>query len=137
MHKKVQKLDRDFHKFLALLGLMSEHYGHLPSPSIEDVDKASPSARQWRACGAAADPAGHGRRAYEVSAQTATWRAKPRHRGAVELRRRPRSAPLFSAPLSAAIKKFKKSRTHVFFDFYTTVMLHMRAIPYMIVSNRA
>ena len=28
MHKKVAKLDRDFHKFLALLGLMSEHYGH-------------------------------------------------------------------------------------------------------------
>ena len=28
MHKKVAKLDRDFHKFLALLGLMTQHYGH-------------------------------------------------------------------------------------------------------------
>jgi hypothetical protein len=28
MHKKVEKLDRDFHKFLALLGLMPQHYGH-------------------------------------------------------------------------------------------------------------
>ena len=27
MHKKVAKLDRDFHKFLALLGLMTQHYG--------------------------------------------------------------------------------------------------------------
>ena len=28
MHKKVAKLDRDFHKFLALLGLTTQHYGH-------------------------------------------------------------------------------------------------------------
>ena len=28
MYKKVAKLDRDFHKFLALLGLMTQHYGH-------------------------------------------------------------------------------------------------------------
>ena len=100
MGEKVEKVRADFHNVLALLGLMSEHYGHPASPSIEDVDKASPAARQWRARGAAADPPEHGRRACEVSAQTATWRAKLRHRGAVELRRCPRSAPLFSAPLS-------------------------------------
>ena len=28
MHKKIAKLDRDFHKFLALLGLTTQHYGH-------------------------------------------------------------------------------------------------------------
>jgi len=28
MGKKVQKVQADFHKFLALLGLMTEHYGH-------------------------------------------------------------------------------------------------------------
>ena len=28
MHKKFAKLDRDFHKFLALLGLMNQHYGY-------------------------------------------------------------------------------------------------------------
>ena len=28
MHKKVAKLYRDFHKFLTLLGLMTQHYGH-------------------------------------------------------------------------------------------------------------
>ena len=28
MHKNVAKLDRDFHKFLALLGLMTQHYDH-------------------------------------------------------------------------------------------------------------
>ena len=27
MHKKVAKLDRDFHKFLALVALMTQHYG--------------------------------------------------------------------------------------------------------------
>ena len=48
MHKKVAKLDRDFHKFLALLGLTTQLR---PSPSIEDADKARPSARQ---CGARA-----------------------------------------------------------------------------------
>jgi len=32
-------------------------------------------------------------------------------------RRRPRTAPLLSAPLSAAIKKFKKSHMRVFFRF--------------------
>ena len=79
MHKKVAKLDRDFHKFLALLGLTTQLR---PSPSIEDADKARPSARQWRARGAAADPTGHGRRAREVSARSVTSRAKPRHRGA-------------------------------------------------------
>ena len=67
MHKKIAKLDRDFHKFLALLGLTTQLR---PSPSIEDADKARPSARQWRARGAAASPepsseadAGRGRRA--------------------------------------------------------------------------
>ena len=34
--------------------------------------------------------------------------------------------PLLSAPLSAAIKKFKKSHMRVFFDLCTTVMLHRR-----------
>ena len=28
MGEKVEKVRADFHKFLALLGLMSEHYGH-------------------------------------------------------------------------------------------------------------
>jgi len=28
MHKNIAKLDRDFHKFLALLGLTTQHYGH-------------------------------------------------------------------------------------------------------------
>ena len=28
MHKKIAKLDRDFHKFLALVALMTQHYGH-------------------------------------------------------------------------------------------------------------
>ena len=27
MHKRVAKLDRDFHKFLALVALMTQHYG--------------------------------------------------------------------------------------------------------------
>ena len=77
MHKKVEKLERDFHKFLAPLGLMTQL-----RPTIEDADKARPSARQWRARGAAADPTGHGRRAREVLARSATSRAKPRYRGA-------------------------------------------------------
>ena len=77
MHKKVEKLERDFHKFLALLGLMTQL-----RPTIEDADKARPSARQWRARGAATKPTGHGRRARELSARSATSHAKARHRGA-------------------------------------------------------
>jgi len=41
-----------------------------------------------------------------------------------ELRRCPWSHSLFSAPLSASIKKFKKSQYRVFFVLFNTVMIH-------------
>ena len=34
MHKKIAKLDCDFHKFLALLGLTTQHYGHRHRPKM-------------------------------------------------------------------------------------------------------
>ena len=54
MHKKVQKLGRDFHKFLALLGLMTEHYGNRhrskmltkrPLPRVSGARAARPPIR--------------------------------------------------------------------------------------------
>ena len=80
MHKKVAKLDRDFHKFLALLGLTTQHYGHRHRSKMLTKHPLPRVKRCAR--GAATDPTGHGRRAREVSARSATSRAKPSHRGA-------------------------------------------------------
>ena len=65
------------------------------------------------------------KRGQEVGTMTVFRFCKSRGwREVCELRRRPRSTPLFSAPLSAAIKKFKKSQYRVFLDTYYTVTLH-------------
>ena len=82
MHKQVEKLDRHFHKFLALRSQGKRLVTAAIWPSIKDADKAPPSARQRRARGAEAGPTGHGSRTREVSARSATSRAKPRHRNA-------------------------------------------------------
>ena len=58
MHKKIAKLDRDFHKFLALLGLTTQHYGHRHRSKIKLTKRALPAS--VRARGTAADPTGHG-----------------------------------------------------------------------------
>ena len=79
MHKKVAKLDRDFHKFLALVALMTQHYGHRHRSKMLTKH---PLPRVRGARGAEAGPTGHGSRTREVSARSATSRAKPRHRNA-------------------------------------------------------
>ena len=80
MHKQVEKLDRHFHKFLALRSQGKRLVTAAIWPSIKDADKAPPSARQWRVRGVSFDPTGRGRCAHEVSARMAYSCAKPRHR---------------------------------------------------------
>ena len=48
MHKKIAKLDRDFHKFLALLGLTTQHYGHRHRAQMGT--KRAPGAREGARC---------------------------------------------------------------------------------------
>ena len=60
MHKTV-KLNRDFHKFLAALRLLTQHYSRRQSSNA----RPAPLPRQWRARGTAADSTGHGSRARE------------------------------------------------------------------------
>ena len=45
MHKQVEKLDRHFHKFLALRSQGKRLVTAAIWPSIKDADKAPPSAR--------------------------------------------------------------------------------------------